>query len=84
MGNIPSYLRFALANALQPPSVFTQCIRKRKTSHSQQLIDIDSDSDSDFDDEKIIFYNRKDDSLKKKKLPQAVRNNYEMMGVNYW
>ena len=64
MGNIPSYLRFTLANALQPPNVVTQCIRKRKTSYSQQLIDIDSDSD--FDDEKIIFYNRKDDSLKKK------------------
>ena len=61
MGNISSYLRFAL----QPPNVVTQCIRKRKTSYSQQLIDIDSDSD--FDDEKIIFYNRKDDSFKKKK-----------------
>ena len=49
MGNISSYL--------QPPSAlsfaFTQCIRKRKTSYSQQLIDIDSDSD--FDDEKIIY-----------------------------
>ena len=53
MGNIPSYLHF------------TQCIRKRKTLYSQQLIDTDSDSDFD-DDEKIIFYNRKDDSLKKK------------------
>ena len=78
MGNIPSY------------SHLTQCIRKRKTLHSQQLIDIDSHSDSD-NNEKIIFYNReatvirKDDSLKKKKkIPQAVRNNYEMMGVDYW
>ena len=67
MGNISSYL--------QPPSVFTQCIRigrqnrKRKTLHSQQLIDIDcnndnffnSDDDDDFndDDEKIIFYKPK-------------------------
>ena len=61
MGNIPSYL--------QPPNVlgsaFTQCIRKRKTSYSQQLIDIDSEYD--FDDEEIIYDNRKDDSLKKKK-----------------
>ena len=56
MGNIPSYL--------QPPSAFTQCIRKRKTSYSQQLIDIDSDYD--FDDEEIIFDSRKDGSLKKK------------------
>ena len=49
MGNISSYL--------QPPSAlsfaFTQCIRKRKTSYSQQLIDIDSDSD--FDNEEIIY-----------------------------
>ena len=58
MGNISSYL--------QSPNVVTQCIRKRKTSYSQQLMDIDSDSDFD-DDEKIIFYSRKDDSLKKKK-----------------
>ena len=61
MGNISSYL--------QSPNVVTQCIRigrqnrKRKTLHSQQLMDINSDSD---DDEKIIFYSRKDDSLKKK------------------
>ena len=49
-------------------SVFTQCIRKRKTLHSQQLIDINpnddflnSDDDDDFnnDDEKIIFYKPK-------------------------
>ena len=59
MGNISSYLHF------------TQCIRigrqnrKPKPLSEQQLIDIDSDSDFD-DDEKIIFYNRKDDSLKKK------------------
>ena len=63
MGNISSYL--------QPPSAlgsaFTQCIRKRKTSYSQQLIDIDSD----YDDEEIIFYSCKDDSLKKKKIPRA-------------
>ena len=61
MGNISSYLRQSRAFQVH----FTQCIRKRKTSYSQQLIDIDSDSDFD-DDEKIIFYNRKDDSLKKK------------------
>ena len=56
MGNIPSYL--------QPPSVFTQCIRKRKTSYSQQLIDIDSDYD--FDDEEIIYKLEK-----KKKIPHT-------------
>ena len=48
-------------------SVFMQCIRKR---NSQRLIDIDFDGEFN-DDEKIIFYNRKDDSLK----------NYEMMEV---
>ena len=74
MGNIPSYLRQSRAFQVH----FTQCIRRRKTLNSQQLIDIDSDSDFD-DDEKIIFYNRKaeyreaavirkDDSLKKKKI----------------
>ena len=47
MGNIPSYL--------QPPSVFTQCIRKRQwnTQVNQQLIDIDSDCDHD--NEEIIY-----------------------------
>ena len=45
-------------------NVFTQCIRKRKTSYSQQLIDIDSDYD--FDNEEIIYDSRKDGSLKKK------------------
>ena len=45
MGNIPSYL--------QPPSVFTQCIRKRKLLSSQQLIDIDSDCD--YNNEEIIY-----------------------------
>ena len=45
MGNIPSYL--------QLPSVFTQCIRKRKSLSSQQLIDIYSDSDHN--NEEIIY-----------------------------
>ena len=45
MGNIPSYL--------QLPSVFTQCIRKRKLLSEQQLIDIDSDYDHD--NEEIIY-----------------------------
>ena len=43
-------------------SVFTQCIRKRKTLYSQQLIDIDSDYD--FDNEEIIYDSRKDDNRK--------------------
>ena len=43
MGNIPTV--YAI--------VFTQCIRKRKSSYSQQLIDIDSDCD--IDNEEIIY-----------------------------
>ena len=63
MGNIPSYL--------QPPSVFTQCIRKRKTSYSQQLIDIDSDYD--FGDEEIIY------KLEKKKNTTRILNDHQFL-----
>ena len=70
MGNIPSYL--------QPPSVFTQCIRKRKTSYSQQLIDIDSDYgkaalfEYDFGDEEIIY------KLEKKKNTAHTLNDHQI------
>ena len=62
MGNIPTVCGKTVSG--KTTSVFTQCIRKRKTSYSQQLIDIDSDYD--FDDEEIIYDSRKDGSLKKK------------------
>ena len=71
MGNISSYLQSPSALGF----AFTQCIRKRKTSYSQQLIDIDSDSD--FDDEKIIY------KLEKKKYRRAAIPHTSLMIIKF-